>query len=108
MIPNDTKEYWRKLVEIQKEEQARIRLDKLVALAKEVGASTTKMVQYPDEPLASNKITETEIVQNIEVSLQTASMIYMCRIASRNFILAIIAAGAALLSALAAWVAVCK
>jgi hypothetical protein len=101
MATNDTKKYKRKLVEIQKEEQAGVRLNKLTDLAKEVGASTTRMVRYTDEPLASNKITETEIVQNIEVALQTASMIDMCK-------LALIAAVAALLSALAAWVAVCK
>lgn len=108
MVTNDTKKYKRKLVEILKEEHAGVRLNKLTALAKEVGASTTRMVRYTEEPLASNKITETEIVQNIEVALQTASMIDMCKNTTRNFFLALIAAVAALLSALAAWVAVCK
>ena len=108
MVTNGNKEYVRKLVEILKKEEARVRLNELTDLAKKVGASTTRMVRYIDESLASNKITETEIVQNIEVALQTASMIDMCKIATRNSFLALIAAVSALLSALAAWIAVCK
>jgi len=70
--------------------------------AKEVGASTTRMVRCVDDPLASNKITETEIVQNIEVALQTATMIDMCKTSAKNYKIAIVSAIAA---ALSAWVA---
>ena len=87
------------------------RLDKLTQLAREVGVSITLMGQPPIVspdliPMAKNLITETEIVHNIELALQTWTMINMCKTASRNFWIAIIASLIAFLSMLAAWVAV--
>ncbi len=96
-------------ITILTEEDARIRLEKLQELAKKVGASTTRMVSTTNQSgivvgtMLSNKITETEIVQNIEQALQTASMFDMCRTAARNFWFTMLAALAAFLSALAAW-----
>ena len=51
---------------------------------------------------------EPELVANIQTALQTASMIIVCRISNKNHWIAIAAAIAAILSALAAWVAVLK
>jgi hypothetical protein len=66
-------------------------------LAKKVGAQ---------QPNATNIEFRDMIVNNINHALQTASMIEMCRIASRNFWIAIVAAIIAGFSAVAAWVAV--
>ena len=66
-------------------------------LAKKVGAQ---------QPNATNVEFRDMIVNNINHALQTATMIEMCRIASRNFWITVMAAIAAVLSALAAWVAI--
>ncbi|MGA2070704.1 MAG: hypothetical protein ABSG97_05085 [Sedimentisphaerales bacterium] len=112
-----------KLDEILKMEDARVRLEKLVALAKEVGASVTRMenVQTGETPVIGpaylyelrNVITEAEIVHNIQESLQTHVMIDMCNTAARNWETARASARAAQISVivslfamLAAWVAV--
>ena len=73
----------------------------LVRLAKEVGASPIKMysVGYANDA---------ELTHNIEQALQTETMIDMCKTASRNYIIALIATIIALGSAVALWVAVCK
>jgi hypothetical protein len=109
----------RELTEILKEESARSRLEKLQKLAKEVGASVTRMEKIPlrhDGTIhaqivysnPSNEITETEIVHNIQVALQTETMIDMCKTASRNFIIALAASAIALLSTIATWVMALK
>ncbi len=118
MTPKEIRGYEETLAKILKEPDANERLNNLTELAKEVGASSTRMWfrTTPEGRLRgppSNMITETEIVHNIKVALQTATMINMskssasmCKIASRNYKIALVAAGAALLSALAAWIAV--
>lgn len=90
------------------------RREKLEKLAQKVGASITRTGQiltksdvygkqhYNEE----NVITETEIVYNIQVALQTATMINMGKTGSRNFWIALIATIAAVISAVAAWAAV--
>ena len=95
-----------KLSEILKEDDAGTRLRDLQPLAKQVGASTTRMVRYVDEPQASNKITETEIVHNIQEALRTETMIDMCKNSARNLWVALIATAIALLATLAAWASV--
>ena len=81
------------LDKILQEEDAGSRLEKLKALAKEVGASVTKMgnVQTGHDAARiyynrQNVITESEIVDNIQESLQTHVMIDMCNTAARNFL----------------------
>ena len=76
------------------------RFKELQTLARELGASTIRM--YPGHGDAG----EAELTDNIHRALQTASMIDMCKTSSRNYKIAIVAAIAAVLSALAAWVAV--
>jgi hypothetical protein len=105
----------KELTEILKEGDAGVRLEKLQKLAKEVGASVTRMetvavshnvdgrIIYGD---SSNKITETEIVHNVQVALQVETMIDMCRISARNFWVALVATVIALLAMIAAWAAV--
>ncbi len=66
-------------------------------LAKEVGAQ---------QPNAKNVEFRDMIVSNINHALQTASAIEACRTAARNYKIALVAAGAAALSAFAAWIAV--
>lgn len=53
-----------------------------------------------------NSISESELVLNINNALQTEMMIDMCKTATRNYLIAFIAAIAAVFSALAAWSAI--
>lgn len=53
-----------------------------------------------------NKITEAEIVHNIEVALQTETMINMCKATAKNYEIALRATKISLGSAIAAWAAV--
>ncbi len=92
------------LISILGEENAGFRLEKIQKLAKEVGASVTRMA-IAGKYLANNEITETEIAHNIQESLQTETMIEMCRISTRNFWVALIATVIAMLAMIAAWVA---
>lgn len=90
------------------------RREKLEELAQKVGASITRVGQiltrsdiYGKQHYnETNVITETEIVHNIQVALQTATMINMSKTASRNFWIALIATIVAAISAIAAWAAV--
>ena len=103
-----------KLNEILKMEDARVRLEKLVALAKEVGASVTRIdkvliqkdimgyQKYGEE----NRISESEIVHNIQFALQTETMIDMSKTAAKNFWIALTSVIIALLAMVAAWGAV--
>ncbi len=77
------------------------RTDDLIKLAQEVGASTLRMGRTTGDPdeISQNVITESEIVQNINIALQTASMLVMSKAA-------IWAAITASVSALAAWAVV--
>lgn len=111
MILKEIRGYEEKLAKILKQPDASNRLENLTELAKEVGASSTRMWfrTTPEGRLRgppSNMITETEIVQNIHQALQTATMIDMCKTASRNFIIALVATIITLGSAVALWVAV--
>lgn len=85
--------------------------DSLVELAKEVGASIT------NRDKGYGKASIPQLVENIDLALQTASMIETCRIATENCDIAQratkaaichyrIAAGIAILAMIAAWVAV--
>jgi len=119
MTDEEIEQYGQRLIEIQRKQEASVRVNELQGLAKELGASTLRMVDTIDDRpttqgfLPQNVITEIEIVSNIHSALQTATMINMsktsasmCEIASRNYKIALVAAVAALLSALAAWFAV--
>jgi len=111
MTREEIKKKRKELINLLTEENAGTRLEKLQQLAREIGASGMRMGLPPivsDDriPMAQNLITETEIVHNIEQALQTWTMINMCKTASRNFWIAIIASLIAFLSMLAAWVAV--
>ena len=74
----------------------------LHTLRKEIGASKQK------EHKGGEDCTVSELIDNCHYALQTASMIEMCKTASRNFVIALIATLIALVSAVAAWMAVCK
>lgn len=77
---------------LKKEEDAAKRLENLQKLAKEVGASVTRMEKVTTGTdrvgtilyKISNEITETEIVHNIQVALQTETMVEACRISARS------------------------
>jgi hypothetical protein len=104
----------KELTNILIEEDAEKRLEKLQQLAKEVGASITRMekveiqrdsrgaVRYQ----TSNEITETEIVHNIQVALETWTMVDVCKTSARNCKVSLSATVIAFLAMLAAWVAV--
>ena len=105
----------KELTETLREEDASARLEKLQRLAKQVGASVMRMERgrliadsrgkITSEEASRNAISETEIVHNIQVALQTETMIDMCKTAGRNFWIAVAAATIALFAMVAAWVA---
>ena len=74
----------------------------LHTLRKEIGASKQKDHKRGDD------FTVSELIDNCHYALQTASMIEMCKTASRNFWIALIATVAAVISAIAAWVVVMR
>lgn len=90
------------------------RLEALKELAKKVGAGSMRKgnvlikqdVYGKQKYQEADLITEGELVLNINNALQTETMIDMCKTASRNFWIAVVAAIAAALSALAASLAV--
>ena len=92
------------------------RFEELKQLAKKVGAGyvNTKIVgafALPDgqgTTIPQNSISEAELVLNINNALQTETMIDVCKTATRNFWVAIIATIIALISALAACSAIIK
>lgn len=78
----------------------------LQELAQKVGAST-RIIHIDEHGNQADRAAGIAIlIDNIHTALQTATMIEMCRIAARNFWIAIVAAIIAGLSAVAAWVAV--
>lgn len=113
MTNKEIEKHKQKLTEILANDDLSRRLEDLTILAKKIGASVARMVAgtasdgLPSGP-SMNMITETEIVHNIQEALQTATMINMCNISSRNFWIALIAMMAAAISAIAAWAAVVR
>jgi hypothetical protein len=106
MTNEEIEEYRQRLVDIQKMLNPNERFTALQALAKEVGASTQGLSMFNDSDRAG--VSEGNLVANIHNALQTATMVNMCKTASKNYKIAITAAIIALLSALAAWAAVVK
>lgn len=106
----------RNILNTEKDEKKR--LEALKELAKEVGAgyvhtqiastTTKKTASGSETSIYQNPISESELVLNINNALQTETMIDVCKTASRNFWFTMFAALAAILSALAAWVAIIK
>ena len=103
------------LIKILNRADASDRLKSLQALVHEVGASITRMERgrlitdssgrITSEEMSRNAISETEIVHNIQVALQTETMIDMSKTAARNWIIAVIASAVGFLSIVAAWAA---
>jgi hypothetical protein len=101
MTLTEIKKRRKELTQILQIESAGQKSEALVKLAQQVGASTIRMGRTTTDPneVARNVITESEIVHNINVALQTASMLVMNKTAVWAGIIAV--AGA-----LAAWAAV--
>lgn len=101
MTLKEIKQKRNELRQILRTEPSGKRAEALVKLAQEVGASTLRMGRTTGDPdeISQNVITESEIVSNINMALQTSSMILMSKAA-------ILAAITASVSALAAWAAV--
>ena len=101
MTLKEIKQQKKELTKILQNDSAEQRLRDLVKLAQQVGASTLRMGRTTADvnEVPRNIITEGEIVQNINMALQTASMLVMSKAA-------IYAAITAVISALAAWAAV--
>ena len=79
----------------------------LQKLAQQVGASTRAIYTHPRKGrIMAYDAGISDLIDNIHQALQTATMVNMCETAKRSFIIALVAATAALLSALAAWIAV--
>ncbi len=91
-----------RLIEIVNMSDLQKQKKELHILRKEIGASQHKEHKRGDD------FTVSELIDNCHYALQTASMIEMCKTATRNFVIALIATLIALGSAVAAWVAVCK
>jgi hypothetical protein len=103
-------------VNIQKIPDENMRMEALRELAKTIGAGTvnTKFVGAITRELENgtetkylqNPISESELVQNINDSLQTATTIEMCRISSNNLIVSFFMTLVALGATFAAWFAI--
>ena len=123
MKPKEIAVYRQRLRKTLNIEDENKRLVELKQLAKEVGAgyehteitAVTTPIAIPTKAGAGvelhtsthqNTISESELVLNINNALQTETMIYMCKIAARNYLIACAAAVVAFLSALAAWSAI--
>jgi len=76
--------------------------EQLQQLAKKVGASTIKRYGISHTDYLA------ELISNIHSAFQTIMVIEACETSAKNYKIAIAAAIAAILSALAAWVAVLK
>lgn len=87
------------LSEILRSEKPKKRQDLLV-LAEKVGASRSHWARIGGD----NDATESQLVDNIQRAIQTASMINMCKIAANRFWVATIIAAIALTTAIVAWV----
>jgi hypothetical protein len=91
-----------------------VRIAELKKLAKKVGAGTEHTENESPIPrdkgfsIRSRPISESELVQNIQQALQTLTMIDMCKVATKNYRIAIVSTLAAVISALGAWTAVKK
>ena len=102
----DLVERWHPTTEPQPEEVTK---GDLQELARKVGASTRSVCIDPKTNLpAGYPAGIGELIDNIHQALQTASMIDACRTAARNFWIALAAVLVSLVSAVAAWVAVCR
>ena len=119
MSLEEIKEHKQTLVDIQKKPNEKERMEALKELAKMIGAgtvhtkiagaTTTKTGTVTSTSIHQNPISESELIQNIDNSLQTATMVEMCRVSGNNYIVSVLATLAAFLSALAAWRAIyCK
>ena len=97
MKRKEIEECRQKLVEIQKLDTKDKRVKKLQGLAKEVGVSI-----FNPFKAGLGEAGESELIDSITQALCTETMIDMCKVANRNFIIALVAAGAAILSALGA------
>jgi hypothetical protein len=120
MTHKEIEKYRAKLVQIQNSNLSIDEcLEKLWALARQVGASQYRKVPWKDSDvegatddarresiLSLKKATIAEIVFNIDNTLRTASIIRTCEISTRTFWIAVISAAVALLAMLAAWAAV--
>jgi len=98
------------LTEIFAEEDAGECLEELQRLAKEDGASVTRMVRIQTGHYASkvyytvsNEVTESEIIHNIQEIPKTETMIDMCKASARNYKVDLVATIIALLTMLASW-----
>ena len=78
----------------------------LQRFARDIGASTRAVYKGPLHIDAAYDANISGLVSNIHQALQTATMVNMCKTATRNFWIAIIVSVIAFLSMLAAWVAV--
>ena len=110
-----TEEFRQKLADIIRNRPENERMEHLRELAIEVGAGTVRteiaaVAPYGESGTVSyqNSISESELVQNIHNALQTRTMIAMCKTASKQFVIALIAAVIALVSAVAACFATLK
>jgi len=106
---------------LKKEGNEGKRIKALEDLAKEVGAGYVHTEIAPTATIRQNgkgsetitdrnpiSISESELVLNIHQALQTEIMIDVCNTTARNFWITMVAAIAAVISALAAWAAVVK
>lgn len=101
MTLKEIKQKRKELTQVLQIESSGEKRDALIKLAQQVGASTIRMGRTTQDPneIARNVMSESELVGNINMALQTASMIVMSKAA-------VWAAISASISVLAAWAAV--
>lgn len=95
-------EHWpQQLSEILKKQEPEKRQE-LLAFAEKVGASRSHWARIGGE----NDATESQLIDNIQRTIQTAAMIDACKTAAKNYKIACVAAVAAAFSSLVALVSV--
>lgn len=98
MTHKEIEKYRQRLVDIvKKEANSEKRTKAFIELSREIGTSG-----YPKDMLSEVAERDADHIRNIHQALQTATMIDMCKTANRNFIISLVVAIAALLSALGA------
>lgn len=98
MTHKEIEKYRQRLVDIvKKEANSEKRGKAFIELTQEVGAGG-----YPESMPLEVLEQDAEYIRSIDQALQTATMINMCKTANRNFIISLVVAIAALLSALGA------
>ena len=92
--------YRKRLIDVKKIEHSGARNKAFIELVKELGASGWA------KDMESAEERDVEYIRSIHQALQTATMVDMCKTASKNYMIALTASIVSILAMAAAWAAV--